>query len=551
MKKISAFLFLVSILVLPFSRGYVANEIGEELKLYLGESRILSVNSPSRVVIGNPAVADVANVTTTEVTIAPKSQGTTTLIIWDNMGEQSYKVKVFSENIDDVKKRVDSLLEKLDMPHVYSQAAEDEGKVLLLGYVKTPQERERINTALGTLRDRITDLMLVKEEESVIDIDVQVLELNKDASTALGFSNFLNTESGYTVTEVGSPGISDVGTKFSTLFKVLNLKRTAFNWTLYAMVKEGSAKILSRPRLSCQSGKEAELLVGGEKPIFATIMTETSTGATVEYKEYGIKLKIKPTVTEEGRIKLALNVDVSDIESAESFGTLARAYPLKKRTASTELYINDGQTLAIGGLIRQKDEEDTLKTPGLGDIPILGVFFRKKATKTGGGGGERGNTELFITLTPTILKTKVDETLAKAKEQEEEAKPALSSPSQPEPQPGFPAPVVIPANKAKPNIPQLSDVERYTRIVQRKILDNLEYPKTAKDAGFQGVVRLNLHLDYTGQLLDIKVAASSGYKVLDDNAASVAKLVKPYPPFPTSIENKDIWLEVPVVYRLD
>ncbi len=406
MKKPFLIIFLISVSLIssPFTfRCYPLNEMEDELKLYLGETKAISVNSPTRIAIGNPNIADVTNVTKNEITLMPKAVGSTTLVFLDNFGEQSYKVKVFSENIYEIKRRVDNLLGKLNIPQVYTQAQEEEAKLFLLGRVKTAQDRERISIVLGALKDKTVDLIEVREEEAVVEIDVQILELNKDAASTLGFT----WPGSITLTEAGSPGI--LGSKWSTLFKVLNLQRGAFSWTLDALIQEGKARVLSRPRLACQSGKEAELLVGGEKPIFTTSVASTTgdAGTEVEYKEYGIKLKIKPTVTEEARIKLALNVEISEVGAAETIGSAAaptaKAYPLSKRNASTELFLSDGQTMAIGGLKKQRNEEDVSKVAGLGNLPLLGVLFRKTAIKSGGGAGGRGDVELFITLTPSII----------------------------------------------------------------------------------------------------------------------------------------------------
>lgn len=371
-------------IILPF-RAQALDNTTEEIKLYMGEMRAIPVHSPTRIVIGNPSVIDVSVVNKNEITIIPKSAGTTTFVYWDKLGEQAYRINVFTEDTREIKRRVDNLLANLNLPEVYSQAEEEEAKVLLLGRVKTPQERERIFTILGALKEKTVDLIQIKEEESIIDIDVQVMELNKDATSTLGFS----WPSSITLTEVGSPGIADVGTKWSTLFKVLNLNRAAFAFTLDALVQEGKAQILSRPRLACQSGKEAELLVGGEKPVFTTQVAGSSggQGTSVEYKNYGIKLKVKPILTDEKRIKLAVNVEVSDVGAAETIGTTggssgnittAKAYPLSKRSASTELYLDSGQTMVIGGLMKTKTEEDIRKVPGLGNLPVIGLVFRKR-----------------------------------------------------------------------------------------------------------------------------------------------------------------------------
>ncbi|MFA5411593.1 MAG: TonB family protein [Candidatus Omnitrophota bacterium] len=522
--------------------GGAQEEAENEIKLYLGEARIIPLNNPTRIIIGNPNIVDVTNVTTAEMTLNPKITGTTSLVFWDNFGEQSYLIKVVSENMSEIKRRVDNIIRKLDAPEVYTQLAEEEGKVLLLGNVKTPEEKERINLALAGLKEKITDLILVKEEEAAVEIDVQVLELNKDATNILGLTNPLSSAAGITFTEVGTPGISDLGAKWSALFRVDNLMRATYSggaytknpfaWTVYALVQEGKARVLSRPRLACQSGKEAVLLVGGEKPIMTTD-TVTGGGETtdVEYKEFGIKLKIKPTVTEEKRVKLALDVEISEVGAAEILGTAsspsARAYPLSKRNASTELFLDDGQTLSIGGLIKQKSEEDTVNTPGLSNIPILGALFRKKQTKIGGGAGERGNTELFIMLTPTVIPAKERSLGAKERSLKITAVPAVSSDQ------------------------DFATEMDYSNIVQKRILESLKYPASAQEAGFQGTLKLALRLSYSGELLDVKVVSSSGYKILDDNAVSVAKDIAYYPPFPASINKKELWVEIPIIYRLD
>lgn len=527
------FVILIFIFYTLNFNGYAGDAVGEELKLYLGEVKIISVSNPTRIVIANPNVVDVTNVTKSEITLSPKAVGMTTLVFWDNFGEQSYRVKVLAEDVNEVKRRVDNMLAKLNLPEVSTQAEEEEGRVLLLGRVKTSQDREKISLALGPLKDKTLDLISVKEEEAAVEIDVQVLELNKDATKVLGLT-WPSTSADLatplqTMTE--STPASSTATKFSTLFVVEKFTRTAFTWKLDVLVKEGKARILSRPRLACQSGKEAELLVGGEKPIFTTAAQATvGTSTNVEYKEFGIKLKIKPTVTEEERIKLALNVEVSEVGTAEIIGAAtaptAKAYPLSKRIASTELFLDDGQTMAIGGLMKQKREEDIQKVPWLGDVPILGLLFRRKSTMLGGGSGERGDVELFITLTPKIISEKKE-----VKEVKQEIKSEVVSP------------VVV------EGIPE--SMAGYAQIIQKRILENLTYPAGAKEVGFQGRLNLSLHLSYSGELLETKVKTSSGYKILDDHALSVVQGIPAYPPFPSSIESKELWIDVPIIYKLD
>lgn len=521
------FRFILSVFILAVFplQNFAQDESDNQIKLYVGQVHMLAVNNPTRIVIGNPSIADVTNVSKTEITISPKRPGSTSFVFWDNLGEQSHKIIVMAEDMSDFKRRIDNLLAKLNLPQVHTQIAEEESKVLLLGRVKSPQERERIATVLGSLIDKATDLIEVREEEAVIEIDVNVLELTKDSTKTLGFT----WPGSITLSDESGP-VSSAVTGLKNVFHVSDFTRTAFDVTLDALVQEGKAKILSRPRLACQSGKEAELLVGGEKPIFTTqVISGGGSGTEVEYKEFGIKLKVKPVVSDDKKIKLALSVEVSEVGTVEFIGLAAertaQAYPLTKRNASTELTLNDGQTMAIGGLIKQKTEEDVSKTAFLGDIPILGLLFRRTETKTGGGQGERGNTELFITLTPTIIYSdtpEIKETVSLKLPQEE-------------------------ADFQSMDIPE--HLANYIRLVQTKILDATYYPREAQDAGWEGKVKLSLNINFNGNLKDITILESSGYNILDDAAMEVARGQAPYPPFPLQIDSQEIWVDVPIVYK--
>ena len=524
---VSAFILVFNFIFLG-SVTPLANDSGEETTLIVGESRIFPVRSPTRVAVANPAVADVVDVTNTEVSISAKSPGKTTLILWDVYGEQPINLKVIQEDMTEIKHRVDRILAKLNLPQVYSHVEQEENRVALLGTVKTAADRERIAVALGALKSKTADLIMVKEEEAAVEIDVQVLELNKGATDTLGFT----WPGSISLTEVGSPNLTAATANWGTLFQALKVTRDAFTLKLDTLIQEGKARILSRPRLACQSGKEANLLVGGEKPVFTTSVQSTVGASTsVEYKEYGIKLKIRPTVTEEGRIKVSLNVEVSDVGDAVTIGgtnTTALAYPLTKRTASTELFLNDGQTLAIGGLIKQKSEEALRKFPWLADVPVLGLFFRQRTTTTGKGHGAKDDTELFITLTPTII--------ARHEPQAREAEGSKIPPREEAPL----AAAEVPAN-----------LVNYARAVQNKIIGAVYYPRQARDAGWEGNTKLSLQIDANGELKDIKLTQSSGYKILDDAALDTAAAQAPYPPFPPQIDSQELTVDVPIVYKKD
>ena len=534
MKKIFliALLLLGAITLLPLN-NFALDQMGDEIKLYVGQVKTVSVNNPTRIVIGNPSVADVGSVSKREVTLSPKSAGMTTLVIWDNFGENSYTVRVFAENMSEYKRRIDNILKKLNLSEVVTKAEDEEGKVYMTGSVRSAKDREQMLTALGGLKDKTLDLTRVKEDDTIVEIDVQVLELNKGATDTLGFTWPGSATFNITDASVATTGAGN----FANLFTINKWLRDPLSFTLQVdfLIQEGKARILSRPRLSCQSGKEAKLLVGGEVPVLSASMSSggsagTSPSATpgnVEYKEYGIIMNIKPVVDENKRIHLNLEVEVSELGNVVET-EYALAYTFTKRNASTEMWLIDGETMAIGGLIKKNDTETVRKFPWLADLPVLGMFFRQKTTTKGGGVDRREETELFLTLTPHIIKDATKDTKPEAEKKE-----------------------LKPVAAYYPIEESLDPVAKYSRLIQQRILENVIYPKPARDAGFQGTARLNLKLSYRGELMDVVVKKSSGYKLLDDNAVAAAKSNAVYPPFPPAIAKEELWIEVPVSYQLE
>jgi len=513
---------------LPFN-SLCFDEVVEEMKLYVGQPQTILINSPKRIAVGNPQVADIVNITKKELTIDPKAAGSTTLIVWDNFGEQSYRLNIFTEDMSIIKRRVDNILSKINVPEVYAKAEDEEAKVLLLGSVKTAKDKARIMLVLDQLKNKIIDLITVREEEAVIEIDVQIIELNKGSQNTLGFT----WPGSISLTEVGSPGISAAGAKWGSLFKVAKETRDAFTLKLDALIQEGNARILSRPRLSCQSGKEAKLVVGGEVPVLSGTATPSTTGTgtaatsngSVEYKEYGIILNVKPLLEDSGRIHLGLDITVSEVgDQVET--DYALAYKMTKRTATTELFLDNGQTMAIGGLIKQKKSEDIKRVPWLSDIPVLGNIFKQRSKKAGWDSdvSEITDVELFITLTPRVV--------SEVKPQEEVRSQVIKLP---------------PVNDDRIKDPFV----KYSKLVQKRVLSIITYPIKAKEAGFQGTVMLNLKLSPQGELLESIVKESSGYRILDDAAIQRAQETAPYPPFPPDIKEEEIWVDIPITYQLE
>jgi len=529
-KKIIIFLIAISI-VFPF--GGFSREVEdfilyggepEDFILYVGESRNVSGYSIQRIAISRPEVLDVIKVTENEITLTGKSKGESMLVWWDKLGEHTLRVKVYFEDMIGTKERVDRLLKEMDASGVYTKAIDSEGKVFLFGQVKKQEDLERISFALSELGGKITNLIRLKESDAIVEISVQILELQKGEDKNLGFT----LPDSITFSETTAP----TSIPFNRIFPISLWDRTKFATTLNFLISEGKARVLSRPQLVCRSGKEAELFVGGEVPILTTKASGSTeiTGTAVEYKEYGIKLNVRPVVTDMGMIDLILSVEVSEIGAAETLGSeaapTAKAYPISKRNIITELSLKDNEVLSIGGLIKQKTEEDLKKFPWLADIPILGTFFRSKTFSKGGGSTSKGDTELFITLSPKIIFRDKSPGLA-------EKLPAAAQSRDP-----F-------KHYKETEIP--AGLENYVGKVKKMIWENISYPQLAVGTGWNGSLLISLKISCDGKLMATRVVKPSEYKIFDDETLKTVKRLF-YPPFPPLSGLKELDLKIPVIY---
>ena len=168
---------------------------------------------------------------------------------------------------------------------------------------------------------------------------------------------------------------------------------------LKALDKKGLLNILSTPNILTSDNKEAEINVGENVP-FQGSATQSTIGTTtsVERKDIGINLKIKPQISEGDYIRLDINQEISAVKDSKG-----QAIDLitTKRSAKTSVVVKDKETVAIGGLIQDTEEETISKVPLLGDIPFLGWLFKTKSKV-------RKKTNLMILLTPHIVKDAAD-----------------------------------------------------------------------------------------------------------------------------------------------
>ncbi len=161
------------------------------------------------------------------------------------------------------------------------------------------------------------------------------------------------------------------------------------NAQLNAMVQNGSASILAQPRIATLNNKEATLLVGESYPV---VTTNLQTGyPTVTNVDIGVKLRITPTIGDDGSITAELHPEYSQIMGFNN------AFPIvANRKVDSTLRVQDGQTIVLGGLFSDIDSNTVTKLPFLGDIPVLGSVFRNRAHA-------HTRDEVVFYITPHIL----------------------------------------------------------------------------------------------------------------------------------------------------
>jgi pilus assembly protein CpaC len=162
-----------------------------------------------------------------------------------------------------------------------------------------------------------------------------------------------------------------------------------------ALEGSGFAYTLARPSLVALSGQSATFLAGGEVPI--PVPSSGSDNVSIEYKEFGIRLTLTPTVVGRDRIMLKVAPEVSELDYTNAVNIAGTLVPgLNVRRTDTSISLADGESFVISGLISSRNSAQVNKFPGLGDIPVLGAFFRDSNTTS-------EEKELLMIVTPHLV----------------------------------------------------------------------------------------------------------------------------------------------------
>lgn len=426
--------------VLAAARPVEMQQLGASgMTVTMGKSALLRLPSPvTRLSVGNPMLADVMLVNSSEIYVLGRFAGTTNIIVWSKgkqtevinvsvildaaalqsklqelmPDEKGIKVSsaadslVLSGTVSDSMKadravaladayvRVASMNQRTMLMQVGSQAAAgQQGMMAMMGQSGGGggQGGESMGAGQGLGTIQVINLLQVSNNQQVM-LEVKIIEINRTLAERLGFDfNRAASKAGDAFVKIMTGALPVAA---GTLFK-----SGSDPFLIDAEREDNLIKILAEPNIVAISGQEASFLVGGE----IMIPVPQSLGLiSLISKQFGVGLKFTPTVLEEDRINLVVAPEVSELVgfntiSTTNTGGVVSVPTFTTRRISTTVQLRDGQSLAIGGLLKDNFKEQVKRFPILGEIAILGALFRSTNF-------QKDKTEMMIIITPRLVK---------------------------------------------------------------------------------------------------------------------------------------------------
>ncbi len=359
-----------------------------------------------RISVTDPTVAYATVITPTQILVHGRAPGEVSLLIWDELERsRSFDLRV------DVDVSACSEEEHRVFPDEQITVTPSRAAIVLSGHVTTEDVAKRAGELAAAYSKNVVNVLTfgpVGAQEVLLE--VKFAEVDRSAITQLG-ANLFSTGAGNTIgtTTTGqfggfvpptinqTTGQSGPFSVTETLSNVLNLSLFRPDIHLGAVIEALQSKnllqILAEPNLIAVNGKKASFLAGGQFPFPIVQPGAGFTAVTISFKEFGVKLDFTPVIMPNGNIHLTVAPEVSTLDFADALTISGFTIPaLSTRKAETEFELRDGQSFVIAGLIDNRVTDIWNKVPGLGDIPILGAFFKSKsASKT--------NSELMVMCT--------------------------------------------------------------------------------------------------------------------------------------------------------
>lgn len=375
----------------------------------LGKSLLVPMPEPVRNrTIGNPAVAQATMVSPQTLYILGLSVGTTNMIVQGRSGACRVIDVAVGADAGGLQASLQQLMPGERDIHVSTAA----GTIVLAGSVSSSQAAQQAVQIAHAYGDSAGDpagggkpgggvlnMLSVTSPQQVM-LEVKVAEVSKTLINQMGSA--LNIQGGFGSWSGALVSSLLAGVSSAVAFSKANNK--PFSIAADAQNTDNLVKILAEPNLVTISGQEATFLAGGK--IFIPIPQSSGNGIssiTLQEEEFGVALKFTPTVLANGRISLKVAPEVSELSqtgvtlSASNIGGTSILPLITTRRASTTVQMSDGESFAIGGLIKDNASGALKAIPGVGEVPVLGALFRSTSF-------QQDRTELIFLITPHLVK---------------------------------------------------------------------------------------------------------------------------------------------------
>ena len=372
-----------------------------KVQLTTGRSTIVETTfDVTRIAVTDPRVADANVVRPREVMIDGKTPGTISLIVWGGDTRVQYDI-VVEQPITPLEQQLHQLF-----PGENIAVQVNADAIVLSGQVSSTEVMLRaaeVARAAGSKANVINMLQVPGAAESQqVMLQVRFAEVNRralmDAGVSLftGLAGYKNWTGRATTQQFPAPDFTDQGLVFSDFLNIF-LFNNKYNVgaVIKAIQQTGYFQSLAEPNLIAYNGQEASFLAGGEFPV--PFVSGSSGQISIEFKEFGVKLKFKPTIAGD-LIRLHVAPEVSSLDFNN--GILLEGFripALTSRKAETEVELRDGQSFAIAGLIDNSTQTDNAAIPFLSQLPIVGNLFKTKADR-------KERTELLVIVTPRLVR---------------------------------------------------------------------------------------------------------------------------------------------------
>ncbi|HKT64181.1 MAG TPA: type II and III secretion system protein family protein, partial [Burkholderia sp.] len=373
----------------------------------LGKSMLVPMPEPVRNrTIGNPAVAQATMVSPQTLYILGLSVGTTNMIVQGRSGACRVIDVAVGADAGGLQASLQQLMPNERDIHVSTAA----GTIVLAGTVSSSQAAQQAMQIAHAYSDSagegggakgggVLNMLAVTSPQQVM-LEVKVAEVSKTLINQMGAA--FNIQGGFGSWSGALVSNLLAGVASAAVFNKANNR--PFSIAADAQNTDNLVKILAEPNLVTISGQEATFLAGGK--IFIPVPQSSGTGTssiTLQEEEFGVALKFTPTVLANGRINLKVAPEVSELSqtgvtlSASNIGGTSILPLITTRRASTTVQMSDGESFAIGGLIKDNASGALKAIPGVGEVPVLGALFRSTSF-------QQDRTELIFLITPHLVK---------------------------------------------------------------------------------------------------------------------------------------------------